>query len=497
MNSADFYPSKLWAVANDCHRPAPELDIYQIRDKILQKCDKEICRIEWFWIITNNQAWQDLPPEESQQLAIEIWAIAFELYSHMNCFEPNNDDYWLLKELSHRLLFKQSQKLAKSLIKSWDEFPSNRCPNEAKSILEILKIIHNYPANIVEVELLKLTYQYKLLPSQLWAKTDSILPRLDCLKRYFYQLPSLFTKIEKNVPVSTQFFIEILENINDFASEDEQAKVVNLCLIQWQVEFFDDKSRLLQWFIKEYHKTSKGSLLSSGAISKLSQIVGLKNYQIFDRITQSVIDNVLSKDYTYDDKKRKKEVNKLNARKDFWKNYTDNFVSISVFLPRRTFNLISNQDAFTQAYVYELKDDGSEESEVCIFELNNDLLIVEIFRGRGNDLRIFTGHYRNQLLNDPFLSIQKIRALGGKHHDHVALWQYFCEQLLRTQYEIYPNQNIYRFHGLPPQHAKYSRTKGLPTPNQEGLEDRKKQLDKWEEHIKELERKARRTYPQP
>lgn len=482
MNSTDFYPSKLWAVANDCNRPAPQLDIHKIKGKILQNQARDISRIEWFWIITSNQAWQGISHEEGQQLAIEIWAIALELYGHVNFFELHNDDCWLLKELAHRLLCQnQGQKLANFFIKGWYDFPNNRCPSEAKLVFEVLKIIQSYHGSTIEQQLLRLTYQYKLLPSQLWAKTDAILPRLDCLKQYFYQLPYFFKNIGNNIAISIQFFIDVLENINDFASEDEQAQVVDLCLIQWQVAFFDDKTRLLQWFIKEYHKTPKSSLLSSEAIAKLYQLVGVISYQVFDSIVKSVIRNI---------KLESHEQRWLNDRKEFWKNYTERFVDIRVFLPSKSSALFTN-DITNQVSI--LENDGSEESEVCIFELENGMLIVEIFRGEGGDLRIFSNQYKNFLFTQS-LSIQKIRALGGERHDHKFLWQYFCEKLLREKYKIFPNKNTSLFYGLPPKYANYSFVTGLPTPPPEKIQEREKKLSYWIKKIENLERQARLKY---
>ncbi|OKH11160.1 EH signature domain-containing protein [[Limnothrix rosea] IAM M-220] len=486
MNTTDFYPHKLWAIANACERSAPKLAIKEIRDKIQQDQTQQINRIEWLWLIAHDKDWQlqrkseeHLSEIEIQELAIDVWAIAFNLYNQAS----GNDDYWLLKELSHRLLSQQGQKLAKPLLESWHKLSSDRCLNESKLIFKILRIIYDSSTEDAELKLLKLTYQHQLLPSQFWAKTDPIFPRLDCLKKYFYQLPNLFTKIDKEISGSTQFFIKVLKDINNVVGDDEQAQVVDLCLIQWQVEFFDDKPRLLQWFIQEYHKTSKGSLLSSAAIAKLNQLVGVISYQVFDSIIKSVTTKIRLEWY---------EKNQLEARKEFWKNYTDSFIDIRVLLPYQSSILFTNS---ITSKVSILEEDSNEESEVCIFELKNGMLIAEIFRGEGSDLRIFDKQYKNFLFNEPSLSIQKIRALGGKRHDHKFLWQYYCEKLLRTQYQIFPNEKILLFHGLPDDYALYSRHTGLPVPAPKKIQQRKKKLSNWIRTIDDLERQARLKYP--
>lgn len=473
MNPTDFFPSKLWAVADACKRPAPKLAIEEIRDKIQQDQIQQINRIEWLWLITHSKDWQlqkesedHLSEIEIQQLAIDVWTSAFDLYNQAS----DNDDYWLLKELAHRLLSQQGQKLAKPLLESWHKLPSDRCLDEAKLIFKILRIIRDSSTEDAELKLLKLSYQYQLLPSQFWAKTDPVFPRLDCLKKYFYQLPNLFTKIDKEISDSTQFFIDVLENINAFASEAEQAKVADLCLVQWEVEFFDDKPQLLQWFIREYHKTSKGSLLSSAAIAKLSQLVGVISYQVFDSIIKSVIDKVSPQEY---EKKR------LRSRKEFWEEYTDSFVDIRVLLPKKSYSLFGN-DITSQVSI--LEEDGSEESEVCIFELKNGMLIAEIFRGEGSDLRIFEKKYQNFLFNEPSLSIQKIRALGGERHDHLHLWKTICRELLEKNHAIFMNQ-------------KSNFSLHLNKPSEKDIKDRERQLRFWIPKIERLEREARLKYP--
>lgn len=167
------------------------------------------------------------------------------------------------------------------------------------------------------------------------------------------------------------------------------------------------------------------------------------------------------------------EVNQLLRRSEFWKFYSDRFERIRILLPQKTFNTVGNQ---IKGDVDILKDDGSNPTEICIFDFG-EWFVVEFFRGKGSETRLFPKNLKNQqiLFDQHQLSVKQIRCLGGDTHDHAYLWQYYCCQWL-TRRRIYPNPG----------------TQPSQTPTEHQLGERRKKLGYWESEIRRLEEEARR-----
>lgn len=167
------------------------------------------------------------------------------------------------------------------------------------------------------------------------------------------------------------------------------------------------------------------------------------------------------------------EVNQLSRRSKFWSFYSDRFERIRILLPPKTFNTIENQ---IKRDVDILKDDGSDPTEICIFDFG-DWFVVEFFRGKGSEIRLFPNNSKNKqiLFGQHQLSVKQIRCLGGDTHDHVYLWQYYCRQWLENK-RIFPNPG----------------TQPYPNPTEYELRERQKKLQYWESDIRRLEEEAKR-----
>ncbi len=120
------------------------------------------------------------------------------------------------------------------------------------------------------------------------------------------------------------------------------------------------------------------------------------------------------------------EVNQLLRRSEFWKFYSDRFERIRILLPQKIFNTMGS---YIKQDVDILKDDGSDPTEICIFDFG-EWFVVEFFRGRCSETRLFPKNSKNQqiLFGQNQLSVKQIRSLGGDTHDHAYLWQYYCCQ---------------------------------------------------------------------
>jgi len=175
------------------------------------------------------------------------------------------------------------------------------------------------------------------------------------------------------------------------------------------------------------------------------------------------------------------EVKQLQSRAAFWANYSEQFNQIRILLPKNTTPILKNIINVNADHIITLPNDVSENSEACVFELA-DKIVVEIFRGEASEVRIFEKSARNEnrLLRDNNLTLKVIRNMSHDYvHDHVILWQYHCEKLLRTRLNITPNENTSYFKGIPKRFASYCYNNGLPQANKELLDERSQQLEQW------------------
>jgi hypothetical protein len=175
------------------------------------------------------------------------------------------------------------------------------------------------------------------------------------------------------------------------------------------------------------------------------------------------------------------EVKQLQSRAAFWANYSEQFNQIRILLPKNTTPILKDIINVNANHIITLPNDVSENSEACVFELA-DKIVVEIFRGEASEIRIFEKSARNEnrLLRDNNLTLKIIRNMSHDYvHDHVILWQYHCEKLLRTRLNITPNENTSYFKGIPKRFARYCYDNGLFLANKELLHERSQQLEQW------------------
>jgi hypothetical protein len=193
---------------------------------------------------------------------------------------------------------------------------------------------------------------------------------------------------------------------------------------------------------------------------------------------QSLIDKICEQDTANSLGLSERDIKQLKSRSLFWSNYSEHFNQTRLLIPYKTSALTSWDKSLE---VIKLPDTLEENSEVCIFDIG-DRILVEVLRGDASELRIFESTSRNKerLLHDNDLTLKGIRQMSCSCiHDHVALWQHFCEQVLRTQHKVYPNRGLLRFKGISKKGATYSDKTGLPAPEDSMFKERLKQLDSW------------------
>lgn len=432
-------------------------------DEIIQDIEthqtENITALEWIHCIYNKDKWDTKNPDKSISTSKAIWKAA----------EQNS---WLKQRLFWNLVLNYNGKkvLASSLVNSYSSFlPQNQLDKETLEIIQILTI--SEPAN----KLATLCRKKLLTPYQLFQKYQLPTKALileQTLNNIVIEFSLIVTPDQKQV----QWLLKCLEEMKS----EQQTKAVELLLTLVNPKVGAEHLELINWLRQHYgssNSNSRWNELSPEAKAAMRKWLGAVSYQDFQRLVRLILDRVRLEKYEY---------NRLNNRSEFWSNYSDRFEQIRILLPQSSVNILGSY--LNHQDVSILQEDGSEPTEICIFDFGNWFL-VEFFRGNGSETRIFekNAETEQQLFNSQ-LSIKRLRCLGLNKpiHDHEYIWQYFCEQWLR-QKSILPNTGIENFKGLPYRYSKYNWQTGLPKPSSENQRKRERKLIYWKEEITKLE----------
>ena len=435
----------------------------EIIQDIVDSNTQKITVLEWVCCLYNKDKWDSLNPKRSRTTSEAIWKAA----------EQNT---WLKQRLFWNLVLNYDSKitLASSLLSSASVFhPRNSSDRE---IIKIVQILGN--ANSA-YELAELCSQKKLTPYQLFLK-HRLPTKALILNQALENTVAIFASITNPSQLLFLWIMQCLEEMKAI----QQVKTVEQLLIKVDPKLGTKYPEIIDWLRKYYGSSvpnSRWNELSSQSKTAMRKWLGAVSYQDFQRLVSLILDRVHLVEH---------EHKRLKSRSGFWSNYSDRFERIRILLPQSSVEILgsylNNQD------VEILQEDGSDPSEVCIFDFGNWFL-VEFFRGNGSETRIFPKNTETeqQLFNFQ-LSIKKLRCLGSNNpiHDHEYIWQYFCEQWLR-QKSILPNTGIENFKGLPYRYSKYNWQTGLPKPLSENVIGRDRKLEYWKKNIASLEQDAR------
>lgn len=178
------------------------------------------------------------------------------------------------------------------------------------------------------------------------------------------------------------------------------------------------------------------------------------------------------------------QTRQIRSRSMFWSNYSSCFERVRVLLPKASFHFVEEQNNGVPPFVDNIDENDQFETEVYIFEIGKTIA-VEFLRGALSETRFFKNDawYAQRLFDSKTLTIAEIRSMNQLEvHDHLPSWQYFCEKLLRTKFNINTNSNIPYFKGLPPDINQYKDGFGLITaPDEHMLNHRRQKLESWVE----------------
>lgn len=468
-NNTEFVPPDLSPEVAQYNNLTP-----RYLDEILMDLEQgnadQITLLEWVYCIYAKQEW-DSEHSSEQRLATSrlVWENAI-------------DNDMLKQRLCSRLAYYydgNKHSLARSFVETFSTL-SNAIENDDLAVKVLLKLKQRDPL----LPLAQLSLSKELTPKELFitAQLPNNLSIIDDVLEY---VVTAFSEQLTPKPNHANWLVKCLEEM----TVEQEISAVKTLLTSVSAEVGGEFTNLVQWLQNNYGSGATGSKwdrLSSDAKSVLRQWFGAANYRDFQRLVNFILKRLPLQDW---------ESNQLDSRKYFWEHYSDQFKRIRILLPQSSVNAVGNE---LQQDVDILQDDGSEETEVCIFDFG-DWFVVEFFRGSGSETRIFNRHqYPNieqQLFDSSQLSVKRLRALGGEVHDHKYLWQIYCERWLRER-KIVPNPGTTYFkrknkqNPNQPHRDAYDPQKGFGEPDSDKQRKREQVLRRWQREIEQLEREA-------
>lgn len=446
---------------------------YRLIDEIIQNIEQgnfeKINLIEWVYCLSAKSDWDQVNQDKSKETSEKIWQFAQQypplkkrLFWHLLSFHFDHDELTL----------------APSLAETFTSFePQNKDDYIILKIIDLL-IQENY-ADFAVICLNECLQPDQLLKKYSLPYDLNLQDNLDLVAQIQNHFPLAFQKITN--PQATQIYF-LLDTLEKLSIEHQLIAVENL-LIHIAPQTASNYPKLINWVKNIINKSSEQ--LSSISQKLFKKWIGAVNYKDFARLIDLIIDRI-SVDSLED--------NHLMQRKLFWSNYSDRLLKMRILLP------FSTMQAFGQDFeveeVNQLINDGSESTEVCIIDLD-DYIIVEFFRGKGAEMRIFSQDQQleNELFNSPEISLKKIRYLTIEAEnilDHCDYWQINLEQFLRSK-NIFPNEDIKHFKIVNSKAGiEYNFARGLPLLNSQQIAVRNKQLLLWQEEILQLNSEAKK-----
>ncbi|BAY32807.1 hypothetical protein NIES2107_47010 [Nostoc carneum NIES-2107] len=443
-----FRPNKLIQLASNL--PDTTISIPTV-DKVLEAIEQgkadQVSKLEWVYCIHAKAQWDEQNIERSKITSVAIWKIAI---SHS----------WLQYQLLWCMALyyngKEEYNFAQSLVESFDVFANY----DLVSKLLTVKIIQALRSKQPGIELAKIACEQLVNRTGLLNKIKDDLPVwIPIFSEFLKYITPYFSKIISPNRNQVKWLLSCLNEMSD----KPQLQAVDHLLANVANDLATNHPVLVEWLQQNYRNADKWYQLSEPAKQKLREWIGGINYADFHKLVDLILNRLNLQDF---------ELNQLRRRREFWANYSNRFERLRILLPKTSQLAI---ESHIKGDVDLLEDDGSDPTEVCIFDFG-EWFVVEFFRGRGSETRLFPNNSRNQqlLFGESTLSVKRIRCLGGHRHDHVYLWQVFSHNWLKNN-KIFPNPN-----SQPSKH-----------PLAYQLQEREQKLARWKMEIESLESEAR------
>ncbi|MTF39044.1 EH signature domain-containing protein [Cyanobacterium aponinum] len=422
-NVIDNQPENLLTLVNNIKvRQSPNSKKPRIIEDIIKDIEKNnnenISSVEWVYLLYNFTKWEKNNQKTSILIAQKIWKIS-------------KTDNFLKLKLFWRLILSHfepnKEYLASSLVNIFITFtPETGTDKNTFNIVKLL-LSDSYE------ELALLSCKIVDQPEEIFKKfnlpykfnLNNNLTLIDTIK---IQIPLALSKLK----IEEKHINYLLSSLNTLSEKTQLMAIENL-LLNIPPMIGGNYPKLVTWLKIHYGLTGDNSQwhqLSAKAKNALKQWIGAVNYKDFEKLIDLIINKLSLPNW---------EKNQLVSRKVFWSNYSDRFERIRILLPISTVDIVGNVANIEEMIT--LKDDGSEATEVCIFDFN-DWFIVEFFRGKGSETRIFakSDKLENLLFNSDGISLKTLRRLTISRdniHDHKFCWQNSCESLLRNKLTLF------------------------------------------------------------
>lgn len=410
------------------------------------KADR-VSKLDWIYCIHAKAQWDQQNIDRCRKTSAAIWKVAIS-------------NLWLQHQLLWRLAVyygdQQEQVLAQSLAESFDIFANS----DLVSHLLPVQIIRALCSKQAGRELAKIACEKCVNRTELLNSIQDILPAyIPLFSQFIEDIAPYFITI--NFPNQNQ--VKWLLSCLDEMSGSQQIKAVDHLLTNVSHDISNNYFLLVDWLRNNYRNGENWYKLSDPARRRLREWIGGIKYGDFQNLVNLILNKLDLPDF---------ESKRLCSRRNFWASYSNRFERLRILLPKTSQLAIAYQ---IQGDVDLLEDDGSDPTEVCIFDFG-EWFVVEFFRGRGGETRLFPKNSKNQQIffGESTLSVKRIRCLGGDRHDHVYLWQEFSPTWLKN-HGILPNPN----------------TQPSRNPTADKLRKRENSLEPWKREIEYLEREAK------
>ncbi|MDZ8134636.1 MAG: EH signature domain-containing protein [Nostoc sp. DedQUE04] len=414
---------------------------------ILSEVKYRVSKLDWIYCIHAKTQWDQQNIDRSGKTSAAIWNVAIS-------------NLWLQHQLLWRLALyygdRQEQVLAQSIAESFGVFANSGLVSHLLPV-QIIRVLRSTQAGR---ELAKIACEKRVNRTGLLNNIQNILPAyIPLFSQFIEDITPYFTTITSPNHQQVQWLLLCLDEMSD----SQQIKAVNHLLTNVSNNIANNHSLLVDWLRKNYRNGENWYKLSEPARQRLREWIGGINYGDFQKLVNLILNKLNLEDY---------ESKRLCSRRNFWANYSNRFERLRILLPKTSQIAIGYQ---IQGDIDLLEDDGSDPTEVCIFDFG-EWFVVEFFRGRGSETRLFPKNSRNEqiLFGESTLSVKRIRCLGSDKHDHEFLWQFFCRQWLANK-------------GINPNPC----TEPYRNPTADQLQQRENRLGRWKREIEYLERQHR------
>lgn len=217
--------------------------------------------------------------------------------------------------------------------------------------------------------------------------------------------------------------------------------------------------------------------------SVLARVLDINNFPIFYKLIKELSCNCSGLFNTWASQSEGLSCHERAVqRMAFWSNYTESMVSSKLILDTQLHRAGKIIMPSAPIQLMNLDKEDKLKTNWVVIEFEN-LIVVDQLTSSNGAVRIFSKSLMNEnklLENNELTSNDIVLSIQDDLHDHTYLWQSSLEERLRIKYHIHPNLDIDRFEGIG---VRYIKNAGFKKPEQEKLNSRIYEVERWEKAI--------------